>query len=146
MNGAEDPYGLESLQVVQYDADTKTYTDIGELVTTLRGPDRAAVVVDTTTPTEAPPLLEVREVTVRFGGMVALDELSFSIREGDICGLIGPNGAGKTTCFNVVSRIYQPTVGPSDLRRARPAAPAGRTTSPASASPGRSRTWPCSRR
>ena len=66
---------------------------------------------DAPSPAEAGPLLDVREVTVRFGGVVALDRLSFSIREGDICGLIGPNGAGKTTCFNVVSRIYQPTSG-----------------------------------
>src|SRR5438093_10294571 len=56
-------------------------------------------------------LLDVEEITVRFGGIVALDRLSFSIREGDICGLIGPNGAGKTTLFNVVSRIYEPTRG-----------------------------------
>jgi branched-chain amino acid transport system ATP-binding protein len=57
------------------------------------------------------PLLDVREVTVRFGGIVALDGLSFDIDAGCICGLIGPNGAGKTTIFNVVSRIYQPTQG-----------------------------------
>ena len=56
-------------------------------------------------------LLDVNDVTVRFGGIVALDRLSFSIDEGHICGLIGPNGAGKTTMFNVVSRIYQPTAG-----------------------------------
>jgi branched-chain amino acid transport system ATP-binding protein len=56
-------------------------------------------------------LLDVEEVTVRFGGIVALDSLSFEIEEGQICGLIGPNGAGKTTMFNVVSRIYQPTSG-----------------------------------
>ena len=56
-------------------------------------------------------LLEVNDVTVRFGGIVALDGLSFTIDEGQICGLIGPNGAGKTTMFNVVSRIYQPTDG-----------------------------------
>jgi branched-chain amino acid transport system ATP-binding protein len=56
-------------------------------------------------------LLDVREVTVRFGGIVALDELSFTIDEGQICGLIGPNGAGKTTMFNVVSRIYDPSSG-----------------------------------
>jgi branched-chain amino acid transport system ATP-binding protein len=48
---------------------------------------------------------------VRFGGIVALDRLSFDIEEGQICGLIGPNGAGKTTMFNVVSRVYQPTTG-----------------------------------
>jgi len=56
-------------------------------------------------------LLEVDEISVRFGGIVALDGLSFEIDEGQILGLIGPNGAGKTTMFNVVSRIYDPTAG-----------------------------------
>lgn len=56
-------------------------------------------------------VLDVHDVAVRFGGIVALDRLSFSIDEGQICGLIGPNGAGKTTMFNVVSRIYQPSEG-----------------------------------
>ncbi len=56
-------------------------------------------------------LLDVGEVFVRFGGVVALDDLSFSVDENEICGLIGPNGAGKTTLFNVVSRIYQPNSG-----------------------------------
>ena len=56
-------------------------------------------------------LLEVDNVSVRFGGIKALDGLSFSIGTGQICGLIGPNGAGKTTIFNVVSRIYAPTEG-----------------------------------
>jgi branched-chain amino acid transport system ATP-binding protein len=56
-------------------------------------------------------LLDVREVSVRFGGIVALDELSFTIDAGQICGLIGPNGAGKTTMFNCASRIYQPSSG-----------------------------------
>ncbi len=60
-------------------------------------------------------LLEVKDITVRFGGIVALDGLSFTIDEGQICGLIGPNGAGKTTMFNVVSRIYQPASGSVDF-------------------------------
>ncbi len=56
-------------------------------------------------------LLEVDGIGVRFGGVVALSELSFSIAEHEICALIGPNGAGKTTFFNVVSRLYEPTEG-----------------------------------
>jgi len=56
-------------------------------------------------------LVEVQDITVRFGGIVALDGLTFTIDKGHICGLIGPNGAGKTTMFNVVSRIYDPTSG-----------------------------------
>ncbi|WP_083282981.1 ABC transporter ATP-binding protein [Humibacillus sp. DSM 29435] len=56
-------------------------------------------------------LLEVDDVTLRFGGVVALDGVSFDIRKGEILGLIGPNGAGKTTCFNVMTGVYQPTSG-----------------------------------
>ncbi|MDP1793331.1 MAG: ABC transporter ATP-binding protein [Acidimicrobiales bacterium] len=56
-------------------------------------------------------VLEVREVGVRFAGIVALDDLTFSIQDGNICALIGPNGAGKTTLFNVISRLYEPTTG-----------------------------------
>jgi branched-chain amino acid transport system ATP-binding protein len=56
-------------------------------------------------------LLDVRDVSVRFGGLVALDGLTFTIERGQICALIGPNGAGKTTFFNVVSRIYLPSEG-----------------------------------
>ncbi len=56
-------------------------------------------------------LLEVREVTRRFGGIVALGEVSFDVEEGEIVGLIGPNGAGKTTAFNVITRLYTPNSG-----------------------------------
>ncbi len=54
----------------------------------------------------AAPLLSVRDVTVRFGGIVALDGVSFDVEAGHVCGLIGPNGAGKTTLFNCLSRLY----------------------------------------
>ncbi|MDM0081892.1 ABC transporter ATP-binding protein [Variovorax sp. J31P179] len=58
------------------------------------------------TPSTGAPLLRVQAVTVRFGGIVALDAVSFSVEAGQICGLIGPNGAGKSTVFNCLSRIY----------------------------------------
>ena len=56
-------------------------------------------------------LLEVQDVTLRFGGIVALDGVSFDVEEGHISGLIGPNGAGKTTAFNVITRLYKPDAG-----------------------------------
>lgn len=56
-------------------------------------------------------LLEMHAVTMKFGGLVALDSVDFQIRRGEILGLIGPNGAGKTTCFNAMTGVYKPTSG-----------------------------------
>src|SRR6266566_2958477 len=56
-------------------------------------------------------MLSVEHVTRRFGGIVALDDVSFDVAEGEIVGLIGPNGAGKTTAFNVITRLYAPSSG-----------------------------------
>ena len=64
-----------------------------------------------TTHTPAEPLLSVKDVSVRFGGIVALDGISFDVQPGQICGVIGPNGAGKTTLFNCLSRLYTPHTG-----------------------------------
>ena len=57
------------------------------------------------------PLLEVRNLGVRFGGVVALDSVSFDVESGEVVALIGPNGAGKTTLFNVITRVYRPNAG-----------------------------------
>ena len=57
------------------------------------------------------PLLTVRDVSVVFGGIIALNGVSFDMKKGQILGLIGPNGAGKTTLFNCLSRLYQPSQG-----------------------------------
>jgi branched-chain amino acid transport system ATP-binding protein len=57
------------------------------------------------------PLLSARELQVRFGGVLAVNNVSFDVRRGEVFTLIGPNGAGKTTVFNLISRIYTPTAG-----------------------------------
>jgi branched-chain amino acid transport system ATP-binding protein len=60
---------------------------------------------------EGETLLATKDLTVKFGGLVALDKVTFEIRRGEILGLIGPNGAGKTTCFNAITGVYRPTSG-----------------------------------
>jgi branched-chain amino acid transport system ATP-binding protein len=62
------------------------------------------------------PVLKVENITMRFGGLVAVNDLSFSAGRGDITALIGPNGAGKTTVFNCITGFYKPTVGRIALR------------------------------
>ena len=57
------------------------------------------------------PLLSVRDLSVRFGGVLAVNNVSFDVQPGEVFTLIGPNGAGKTTVFNLISRIYTPTSG-----------------------------------
>ena len=59
----------------------------------------------------AAPLLSVREISVRFGGIIALDGVSFDVREGEILGIIGPNGSGKSTLFNCVLGQLTPNSG-----------------------------------
>lgn len=56
-------------------------------------------------------LLSLQDATIRFGGLVAVNKVTFDIEKGDLFGLIGPNGAGKTTCFNLITGVYSPTSG-----------------------------------
>lgn len=65
--------------------------------------------------TTSPALLTVTDLALHFGGLKAVDGVSFSVRHGEIFAIIGPNGAGKTTIFNMVSRIYAPTRGKIEL-------------------------------
>src|SRR6185437_10343925 len=74
-----------------------------------RGRSRLMTATDTT-------LLRVEHLTMRFGGLVAVDDLSFTARQGDITALIGPNGAGKTTVFNCITGFYKPSEGRLGLR------------------------------
>jgi branched-chain amino acid transport system ATP-binding protein len=67
----------------------------------------------------AAPLIEVEHLTMRFGGLVAIDDVSFMARPREITAIIGPNGAGKTTVFNCITGFYKPTVGRLTLRTDR---------------------------
>ena len=61
-------------------------------------------------------ILELKNLTMQFGGVKALDNVNFHVNRGEICALIGPNGAGKTTVFNVVTGVYKPTAGEIDFK------------------------------
>lgn len=65
---------------------------------------------------DSDPVLTVEHLTMRFGGLVAVNDLSFSVGRGDITALIGPNGAGKTTVFNCITGFYKPTTGMMSMR------------------------------
>lgn len=90
-------------------------------------------------PQGPPPELSVRDVTVRFAGLTALDTVSFTVAPGTVHALIGPNGAGKSTCFNVLSGLYRPASGQVTLG-GTPSPGSHPTASPPSAWPAPSRT------
>jgi ABC-type branched-subunit amino acid transport system ATPase component len=62
-------------------------------------------------PTQVMPMLAVRDLTVHFGGVRAVDNVEFVVRKSEILGLVGPNGAGKTTVFNAISGMLKPSAG-----------------------------------
>lgn len=93
---------------------TPDVVDIGQFDPVLADPDAVAAAVAPTREVHVAagePLLKTDELTIAFGGLTALDHVSFEIRRGEILGLIGPNGAGKTTCFNAITGVYKPTSG-----------------------------------
>ncbi|GIJ25233.1 ABC transporter ATP-binding protein [Micromonospora qiuiae] len=92
---------------------------MGETVQKPTVPEQAGPPAAESTAVTREPLLEVDHVTLRFGGVVALNDVNFTLYKGEILGLIGPNGAGKTTCFNAMTGIYQPSEGEIRFRGER---------------------------
>ena len=86
-------------------------TTLGVANTTAMSPGEAADEISGGLGESSASLLSIKGLSMRFGGIVALDNVSFDVQAGRICGLIGPNGAGKTTLFNCLSRLYQPGTG-----------------------------------
>jgi branched-chain amino acid transport system ATP-binding protein len=86
-------------------AQNTTVPEIEEAVAEAAAPEREIEVA------VGDDIMVVQNLTVKFGGLVALDDVSFTIKRGEILGLIGPNGAGKTTCFNAMTGVYKPTSG-----------------------------------
>ena len=94
--------------------DDAVEVDVTDVAPELANPEVVAEIVAPTREIETEvgePLVELEGVTVKFGGLTALDNVTFTIRRGEILGLIGPNGAGKTTCFNAMTGVYRPTSG-----------------------------------
>jgi branched-chain amino acid transport system ATP-binding protein len=85
--------------------DAFTVLDIDEDVAEAAAPERTIAVG------VGENIMEIKNLTVKFGGLTALDDVSFNIKRGEILGLIGPNGAGKTTCFNAMTGVYKPSSG-----------------------------------
>ena len=103
------------------------------------------------TPAPAPangggPLLEATNISKIFGGLVAVNDVTFTVPQRAIVSLIGPNGAGKTTFFNCMTGLYKPTTGRVHFNGQATSPPSARTSSPRPASRARSRTSSCSGR
>jgi branched-chain amino acid transport system ATP-binding protein len=118
---------------------TARFTRVGRLSKVDEGPQWAAKgsgvmsgerQADSSLMQSQEPLLRVDDLTVKFGGVTALDGADLSVGKGEICGLIGPNGAGKSTLFNCISRLHEPSGGTihfagHDLLKAKPHGIAG---------------------
>ena len=108
------PDNAEQIEEVLADPESTAVVDPAAVDAQLADPEAVAEAVapqrDIAT-AEGESLLKVEGLTVEFGGLAALDDVTFDIKRGEILGLIGPNGAGKTTCFNAITGVYRPTRG-----------------------------------
>ncbi|KAA0021067.1 ABC transporter ATP-binding protein [Antrihabitans cavernicola] len=115
--GGDALFGNEDIAAqVSPDTDVQSagVVDVSAIDPVLSDPDAVAEVVAPTRDIDTAvgeALLRTENLSVKFGGLVALDSVSFEIRRGEILGLIGPNGAGKTTCFNAITGVYKPSSG-----------------------------------
>jgi ABC-type branched-subunit amino acid transport system ATPase component/ABC-type branched-subunit amino acid transport system permease subunit len=105
-------YGILFIAILQY-APTGISAPLSRflLVPAARRTGTATLLARRTLPKAGTPLLQVDDLSKRFGGLLALENISFEVRTGEIVGLIGPNGAGKSTTFNLISRLLRPTSG-----------------------------------
>jgi branched-chain amino acid transport system permease protein len=105
-------YGILFIAILQY-APTGISAPLSRflLVPAARRTGTATLLARRTLPKAGTPLLQVDDLSKRFGGLLALENISFGVRTGEIVGLIGPNGAGKSTTFNLISRLLRPTSG-----------------------------------
>ncbi len=114
MSEPEDLTPDAELAEAEGDPEATRIVDTAAVDADLADPEAVAEVVaphrDITTE-EGEKLLEVSGLSVEFGGLAALDDVTFDIKRGEILGLIGPNGAGKTTCFNAITGVYRPSAG-----------------------------------
>ena len=109
---SEDAYGEGPVGPIILDE--AVTVDVADVMPELADPEVVAEIVAPTRDIDTEvgePLVELDDVTVKFGGLTALDSVTFNINRGEILGLIGPNGAGKTTCFNAMTGVYRPTSG-----------------------------------
>ena len=117
-NAGDALFDNEDIVAAQSAPETETkrapQVDVAAIAPELADPEAVAAVVAPSREivvAEGEPLLRTTNLTVRFGGLTALDSVSFDIKRGEILGLIGPNGAGKTTCFNAITGVYKPSDG-----------------------------------
>ncbi len=117
-NPGDALFGKEDIaaeaDAVQEVTESAGVVDVAAIDPALADPEAVAEAVAPTRDIEVEvgePLLRTDALTVKFGGLTALDAVTFDIKRGEILGLIGPNGAGKTTCFNAISGVYRPTSG-----------------------------------
>lgn len=108
-----DVYSLEAVENVDEASKSNLYSQIAELKAKLDAKlkEKTVLLGDQSSKLDEKVILKLDNLTMKFGGLVAVDNLSFEVKKGEVFGLIGPNGAGKTTVFNCITQFYKATSG-----------------------------------